>query len=195
MDHDPFCYVPILVDCRVCGASRDEGRETSMTKKDTETVRFRSFGPFLKSTLHLYRPRHEIDMPFSILLSRWFSEYPIKHLRIEPQKKIKGYYLTSWQCIRSEFTHFFKQDWNPAKRKECEIHFLAQTKPTTKWLFSLWFCEEKLCETSSTVSDDLMIAIRQISSEILQMILKNVFTNWIMRWSSAMKNVSECKIQ
>jgi hypothetical protein len=53
--------------------------------------------------------------------------------------------------------------------------------PSDFFLFG--YMKEKLRRTSFIVRDDLIFAIRHIFSEIREMVLKNVFTNWITRLS------------
>jgi hypothetical protein len=86
---------------------------------------------------------------------------------------------------------FLQNGLNAQKPKDCHTHAIAQFKPSTKWLLPLSFSEGKLRGTSFTASGDLNFAIRQISSEILQMVLKNVFTNWITTLYWMMKQVGE----
>jgi hypothetical protein len=62
--------------------------------------------------------------------------------------------------------------------------------------FFLFSClKEKLCGRSFTTSDDLLFARQQIFSEIPEMILKNVFTNWITRLYWVMKKGGEYHIK
>jgi hypothetical protein len=86
---------------------------------------------------------------------------------------------------------FLQKRLNPQKCKECRIHLLAQTRPSTKWLLPLWLSERKLRETSFTPSNDLIFAIWQIFSEISEMIHRDVFTNWMTRMSWVMKKGGE----
>jgi hypothetical protein len=62
-------------------------------------------------------------------------------------------------------------------------HPLYRPDPAPSDFVAFDYLKEKLSGTSFTQSDDLVFAIRQIFSEIPEMALKNVFTNWITRLS------------
>jgi hypothetical protein len=59
------------------------------------------------------------------------------------------------------------------------------------YFFLFVYRKEKLRETSFTTSDDLIFVIKQIFSQIPEIVLKNVFRNWITRLSWTMKKRGE----
>jgi hypothetical protein len=87
---------------------------------------------------------------------------------------------------------FLEKRLNPQKPKECRIHLITQTRPSTKSILPLRLSERKLRGASPTPSDDLIFAIWHFFPEIPEMGLKNLLTNWIMRLSWAMKKRGEC---
>jgi hypothetical protein len=64
------------------------------------------------------------------------------------------------------------------------LRYNPDRAPSNFFLFG--YMKEKLRGTSFTARDDLIFAIRYIFSEIPEMVLKNVFTNWITRLSWVM---------
>jgi hypothetical protein len=71
------------------------------------------------------------------------------------------------------------------------LHPLYRQDLAPSDFFLFGYLKEKLCGTSFTMSDDLIFAIRQIFSEIPEIVLKNVFTNWITKLSWVMKKCVE----
>jgi hypothetical protein len=86
---------------------------------------------------------------------------------------------------------FLQKRSNPQKPKECRIYLRVHTRCSAKWFLSLWL-SRTLCGASFTTSNDQIFAIQQAFSEIPEMVLKNVFTNWIMRLSCVIEKGGEC---
>jgi hypothetical protein len=123
-------------------------------------------------------------MLFRIFISNKTSA----HRAAEKHWKI-FYSLASWQWISSQFAIFLRTDWiHKSLKTTASILWL---RLSTKRLFFLWLSERKLRDTSFTPRDDLIFAIWQIFSEILEMRLKNLFRNWIMRLYWVMKQGDE----
>jgi hypothetical protein len=69
---------------------------------------------------------------------------------------------------------------NPQKPKECGIRPYGPDLAPSDF-FLCRYQKEKLGEASFTASDDLILEIRQIFSDIPEIVLKNVFPNCITR--------------
>jgi transposase len=92
--------------------------------------------------------------------------------------------ITSWQCIRSQFATFFRKIESTKAQRVPHPYYHPDRAPSDFFLFG--YMKEKLRGTLFTARDDLIFARQHIFSEIPEMILKNVFTNWITRLSWVM---------
>jgi hypothetical protein len=150
-------------------------------KSTLKSAQFRSFGLFLESTLYLHWPNvwNPILSTSVKVLSRISSKTPAHRAA----RNIEEYSLASWQCTRSQFETFFRKDWIRKTQRVPHPHYSPDLGPSDFFLFG--YLKEKHNGTSFTPNDDLIVAIRQI----LETVLKIVFTYWITEMSSMAKKV------
>jgi hypothetical protein len=153
----------------------------SWQKLTLKNAWFRSFGPFLESTVYLYWPKvWNTILSTSLKMLFRISSKTYAHRATE---NTQGYSIllhldNALDCdsrLSSEKIESAKA------QRVLHLHYNPGRAPSNFFLFS--YMKEKLRGTSFTARDDLIFAIWHIFSEIPEMVLKNVFTNWITRLS------------
>jgi hypothetical protein len=179
--HGSFWSMPIIVHSDIWAASRDEAREIPKRTNDTENCMISVIWPFLESTGDLPWPKvwHTIFTPSVSMLFR-ISSKVFAYRASEEHWSVFFSILTMHRLTHRNFL----QKWlNPQKPRSAESTFQPTPDLAASDFFPFVYLEEKLRGTSFTTSDDLIFAIRQIFCGILEIVLKNVFTNWTRRLS------------
>jgi hypothetical protein len=102
---------------------------------------FRWFGPFLESTVYLHWPKIWNTIR-STAVNMWFRTSSKTSAHRAARKHWRVFYsLVSWQCPRSQFATFFRNDWIRKSLKNAR--FTLMPRLGTKRLLPFWWSERK----------------------------------------------------